>query len=469
MLNKFLRLLAAFLVGILFYQLPIPPEAGQKGWALLSIFIGTMVAIILKPYPVGAITLMSLLVASLTGTLNLIKEGLTGYSSNIIWLVVYVFFIARGFIKTQLGSRIAYFFVSILGRHSIGLAYGVLATELFTAPIIPSNAARAGGIVYPILKSIAEALGSRTDDGTEKKIGRYLVQVGYHGNLITSAMFVTAMAANPMVQSLAAQNGIDISFLSWLWAACVPGITSLLLLPLIIYKLDPPELSHLSGATDLAKQRLKAMGPMSRQETFMAFTFGLMLFLWIAGEKFFGVDATTTALLGLTLLILSGILQWEDILKEKEAWHTLIWFAVLIGMAGFLQKFGVVTWFSNLISSFVVGFPWYKAFFILVLVYFYSHYFFASNTAHVSAMYAAFLSVSLLAGTPPLLAALVLGFCGSLFSSMTHYGSSSAVVLFGSGYVPVSTWWFVGFIISVINLFIWLGIGGFWWKAIGLW
>ena len=106
---------------------------------------------------------------------------------------------------------------------------------------------------------------------------------------------------------------------------------------------------------------------------------------------------------------------------------------------------------------------------MLTLIYFYSHYFFASNTAHVSAMYAAFLGVAVTVGTPPLLAALLLGFFSNLFSSMTHYSTGPAPVLFGAGYVKVADWWRLGALISVVNIIIWLGLGGVWWKIMGLW
>ena len=105
----------------------------------------------------------------------------------------------------------------------------------------------------------------------------------------------------------------------------------------------------------------------------------------------------------------------------------------------------------------------------LSLTYFYTHYFFASITAHTSAMYAPFLAVALGLGAPPLLAALVLGFFSSLFGGLTHYGTAPAPIFFGSGYVSLGTWWRVGAIVSLVEIAIWLGIGGAWWRVLGLW
>jgi len=462
------RLLVPVALGATLYLLPSPAGLDPKGWHLFSIFVATIVGIILKPLPMGTIAIISLLISVLTGTLDLGEQGLVGYSSPVIWLIIYVFFIARGFINSQLGTRIAYLFVRILGKYSIGLGYGIVLTELMIAPLIPSNSARAGGIIYPILKSMVESLGSRAGDGTERRLGSYLVQVSFHGNLITSAMFLTAMAANPMAQKIAAKFGADITWMTWFQGAIVPGLVSVLLLPLIMFFVYPPELKVLPNAVGLAKEKLREMGPMKSQEWIMIGVFGLMLVLWIQG-KTIGIDSTTTALLGLALLLLTKVLTFEDMLKEKEAWNTLVWFAILVNMAEFLQEFGFVQWFSDGVGAHVSGMPWGLAFATLVAVYFYSHYFFASNTAHVGAMYAAFLSVAVSIGTPPLVAALFLGYCSSLFSHMTHYGSSSSAILFGTGYVPIATWWRLGFMMSVVSLIIWGGVGGLWWKILGWW
>lgn len=468
-MNNFTKSLLTFLIGFSLFIVTPPDGLSVKAWHMFSIFFATIVGIILKPFPMPVVSLIGLLTCILTKTLDAKVEAFSGFSSPVIWLVVYVFFISRGFIKTKLGTRIAYYFVKLLGSHSIGLGYGMVLTELFTAPVIPSNAARAGGIVYPIMNSISSSLGS--DNSTvesSRKIGSYLTQVCAHANLITSAMFLTAMAANPMAQSLASSYGINITWIGWFKAAIVPGIISLSLLPLFLYLIYPPKIKAITSAKKMANEKLNEMGKMSVHEWIMSFIFILMLGLWIFGDEI-GVSSATTGLIGLTLLILSGILSWKDILDEKQAWDTLIWFAILVSMATFLQSFGFVEWISGLIGGFFIGISWKVSLLGLVLIYFYSHYFFASNTAHVGAMYSAFLGVAIFCGVPGLLAALVFSFCSSLFSSMTHYGSSSSVVLFASGYVSVANWWRIGFLVSVFNLIIWGITGGFWWKAIGLW
>lgn len=461
------KLFLAILFGAVLYILPVPSGLEPKAWHLFSIFVATIFGMILKPFPMGFIAIFGLSFACLTNVLSF-DQGMSGFANPVIWLVVLVFFIARGFIKTNLGTRLAYIFVRMLGKRSLGLGYGIAFTEFFIAPVMPSNAARTGGVMLPIIKSISEALGSTPNAQTERKLGAFLCQVSYHANLITSAMFLTAMAANPMAQDLALSQNVEITWLNWFFAAIVPGIISLIVVPFVLYLIYPPELKVLPEAKELAQKKLKEMGAMSHQEWMMVCVFAVLLLLWMFGDSI-NVKAGTAALVGLCLMLGFKIIDWKDVLAETEAWHTFTWLAILVTMSTFLKTYGFIGWFSGCIENFVSDWSWHAAFLTLALAYFYSHYFFASNTAHVSSMYAAFLAVSISVGTPPLLAALVLAFFSSLFSSMTHYGTSSGAVIFGANYVTLPDWWYNGIIISVINVFIWLGIGGLWWKIIGIW
>lgn len=447
--------------------MPTPQGLDPQAWKLFGLFVPTILGLILKPLPMAPICLLSFTVGAFSGVFTL-KEGLHGFHSPVVWLIVIVFFIARGFIKTRLGERVAYLFVRRMGSSALGLGYGMALAELFIAPFVPSNTARAGGIMFPILKSINHVLGSKPEDGTERKIGSFLVQVVFQCNIITGAMFLTAMAANPLCQAIAAKYGVEISWMLWFKAALVPGIVSLILIPLGLYIFYPPTVKKLPQAVDLANQKLKEMGPVSKNEWTMISIFALMIVLWM-GEQHWGIPTTQTAFLGLSLLLLSKILTWKDVQDEHEAWNILVWISIVIMMSDLLNTYGFMQWFSEGAGAYVAGYSWYTAFFVLSLVYFYSHYFFASNTAHVSAMYAAFLGILIAAGAPPLLSALVLGFFSNLFSCMTHYGTSPAVILFGTGYVPFSVWWGAGFVISLAYIAIWLCVGGLWWKALGLW
>ncbi len=463
--KKIILFIFSALIG--FFVSLIPPPAGvdPNGMRLLGIFVFTISGIITKPLPMGAIAFIGMTLTTVTRTLTF-AEAFSGFNNGVVWLIVAAFFIARGFIKTGLGERVAYVVMKFMGKSSLGLGYGVVLTDLILAPAIPSVTARAGGVIFPVVNSLARAFGSEPH-AHPRKIGSFLIQVAFQGTLITSAMFLTSMAGNPLIADLAREVGVNITWGKWALAACVPGLISLLVVPYFVFKVYPPEAKKTPHVSGFASGKLKELGRMQRGEWVMILSFILLITLWVLGP-YISMTAVVAALIGLTILLLTHVLEWDDILKEKAAWNTLIWFAVLIMMATFLNKLGLTGWFSEWVVSNVRGLNWVLAFGILALVYFYSHYFFASSVAHIGSMYPPFLLLSVAIGTPAILAALVLGFFSSLFGGLTHYGCGPAPIYFGAGYVKLSTWWKLGFYISVVNILIWVFLGGFWWKIIGL-
>jgi divalent anion:Na+ symporter, DASS family len=322
-------------------------------------------------------------------------------------------------------------------------------------------------VLMPLLRSVSLAYDSDPANGTQRRVGAFMMLNAFQINIITSAMFMTAMAANPLAAKLAGDAGVEVTWGGWFLAALVPAIVSLIVIPLFVYKVYPPEVKETPQAAQMASDQLVEMGAMKPGEWLTLAVIALLLCLWIFSKNL-GVDATTAALVGLGLLLLTGVLTWQDILQETSAWDTIVWFAALVMMATQLNKLGFIPWFGESVGAQVQGMEWTVAFLILGLVYFYSHYLFASQTAHISAMYAPFLAVALAVGTPPVLAALALAYFSNLFSSLTHYANGPAPVVFGTGYVSMGAWWGVGGAVSVLNIIIWVGIGSIWWDVIGL-
>ncbi len=116
-----------------------------------------------------------------------------------------------------------------------------------------------------------------------------------------------------------------------------------------------------------------------------------------------------------------------------------------------------------------MGMIWTFALAILVLIYFYSHYFFASITAHVLAMFVPFLVVTIAVGAPVGLTVLLLAYFSNLNAGLTHYGTTPAPIYFGTGYVKQKTWWTIGLLTSLVNILIWSIVGLIWWKILGWW
>lgn len=467
-MNKnLLRGLITILVGLAIWFCPIPAGLKPEAWHLFAIFVATILGFILQPLPIGSLAFISVTLTALVGILKPV-DALAGFSNSVIWLIVAAFILSIGFVKTGLGLRMAYMLIRALGDSTLKLGYTIALSDLILSPATPSNTARAGGVIFPIVRSLSSAFGSEPGE-SPRKVGSYLMQVAYQGNTITSAMFMTAMAGNPLIALLATKTlNINLTWGQWALASIVPGLISIAVIPYLLYKIYPPEIKKTPEAKEIASKELAKMGPLSFGEKVLTFVFIGALALW-ATSQYNKIDATVVAMLAVCVLLATKVIEWKDVLAEKGAWDTLVWMGALVALADNLSKLGFIPWFAKTVSASIAGIPWIYAFLILIVVYLYAHYGFASLTAHITAMYAAFASVAVAAGAPAYLVALSLAFMSNLCMSLTHYAAGPAPIYYGAGYVEQGTWWKLGFSTSVANLFIWIGLGSIWWKVIGLW
>ena len=376
---------ALVLTLLIWFVIPVPQGVSPDAWHLLALFVGIIAGIIGKAMPIGAMAILGITLVALTGVTNekaadATKDALSSLNNSLIWMIGIAIIISRGLLKTGLGMRIGYLLISLFGKRTLGVGYSLALADLVIGPVTPSNTARGGAIVHPIMKSIALSFDSDPKKSTEGKIGKYLSLVNFHSNVITCLIFITATAPNPLVVELVAKatnSQIQLSWGTWFLAMVVPGLLAMLLMPLVLYFLYPPEIKQTPNATALAKEHLAAMGPMKREEKIMLGIFLVLLLLW-AGipEMLFGVkvDATATTFLGLSLCLLTGVLTWEDALKEKSAWDTIVWFAALVMMANFLNKLGLISWLSDSMQSGIahMGLGWEAGCALLMLAYLYA-------------------------------------------------------------------------------------------------
>lgn len=453
--------------GIAIVLIPVPSGITTASWRLLAIFVATIVGSIVRPLPGGAVVLVGVTALMITRTLAP-ADALKGYADPIVWLVLAAFFMSRGMIKTGLGRRIALLFVRVIGRHSLGLGYSLITTDMVLASVIPSNGARSGGIIFPVAKSIAETYDS-TPGPTARRLGAFLTTLLYQCDVIVGAMFLTGQASNVIIAKFAQETtGFQLTYARWILGGIVPGLISLAIVPLLIYKLFPPEIKHTPAAAEFASQELRAMGRSSRHEKLMLVVFALVAALWMT-TAFHGVNYAVVALVGICVLLAAGVLDWEDLISERTAWDVFIWYGGLVHMAEALGETGITKRFADSVGGFTAGWPWALALAALVLIYFYAHYGFASITAHVTAMYIPFLIVIIAAGAPAGLAVLSLAYLSNLSASLTHYGTTPGPIWFGAGYVKQRTWWYIGFVVSVTTISIWTIFGFTWWKILGWW
>lgn len=453
--------------GVAVWLAPLPAGVEPKAWHLFSIFLATVVGLVAQPVPVGCVVLLGVIALALSGTMT-IQQALAGYADPIIWLVLTAFCMARAMIKTGLGRRIAFVFIRSIGHRTIGLGYALVATDFLLGSFIPSNGARAGGIVFPIASSLARAYDSEPGPSA-RRLGAFLMTLIYQCDVVICATFLTGQASNVLIARFSQQaTGFEITYASWLLGAIVPSLVCLALVPLLLYRIYPPDVRRTPEATEIAQAELARMGPVTRAEKLTLAVFLMVAALWMS-SAFHGMHYTLVALVGLAALLLSGVLAWDDFLSERSGFDVFIWYGGIVLMADALGKTPITRHFAEASAAFTVGWPWWQALALLVLIYFYAHYAFASITAHSTAMYLPFAAVVLGAGAPPAVAALVLAYSSNLCAALTHYGTTPAPILFGAGYTSQRTWWRLGLVISVPTLLVFSLVGPLWWKVLGWW
>jgi DASS family divalent anion:Na+ symporter len=438
-----------------------------RAWGLLCLFAAAICGLITRPVAAGALMIATIAAGALLRLFS-IQDGLSGYANVTVWLILAAFLFARGLVVTRLGERIAYGIVRRVGGSPLGLGYSIVLADLVMAPMTASNTARAGGILFPVTLNVARVFGSEPGP-TATRIGSFLLLALYHGDLVVSAMFLTACAPNPLVADFVRQGSpVRMTWTMWALAASVPGIVALAAIPYLVYRLARPADVDTAAARALASERLSEMGPLSGRERGMLIVFCLVLALWIAGD-WLAISPTTAALAGVALLLFTSVLDWRDIVEEKSGWDAFIWFGGLMMLAGQLEKAGFPKAFAQTLGAAVHGWPWWWALALMLVVYLYAHYAFASLVAHVTAMFPAFFATAIALGAPPLVAAAAFGVMSNVNAALTHYGTGPAPIVFGAGYVSQPAWWRIGFMVSLAHLAIWLPIGFLWWKVLGLW
>jgi citrate:succinate antiporter/L-tartrate/succinate antiporter len=451
--------------------LPTPEGISLNTWTYFSIFVGVIVGLILEPIPAALIGFIGITLAVLfrvgpagSGAKNasadaMINWALTGFANKTVWLIFAAFMIGIGYQNSGLGKRIALLLVKKLGKSTLGLGYAIAITDGILAPFIPSNAARSGGTLYPIITSIPPMFGSYPDKDS-RKIGAYLAWCALATTCVSSSIFLTGQAPNPLALEVAAKSGVTVvDWGGWLIAFLPVSIILFIATPLLAYFVYPPEIKGSTQVVDWAKQEAEKIGKISLKEIFMITISVCALVLWI-GSGFFGVNATTTAIMVIIAMLACKIISWNDFLGNKPAWNVLVWFGTLVTMAAGLKNVGFLDWVTSITGGYLTGFSPMAAMIGLVLLFYFIHYFFASGTAHVTALLAVFITM---AGTIPgmdlKLATLLMVLPMGIMGVLTPYGTGHSPVWFASGYVKTADFWRLGCIFGVFYIAVYLLVG----------
>ena len=473
------RALLPVVVTVALALMPPPSGLPQHAWYFFAIFAGVIVGLMVEPLPGGAVGLIGVaLVATLApyvlfSPAELAKPGfkavnasltwaLSGFSNATVWLIFGAFMFALGYEKTGLGRRIALLLVKAMGRRTLTLGYAVTIADTLLAPFTPSNTARSGGTIYPVIRNLPALYDSKPNDPSARRIGSYIMWVAIAATCVTSSMFLTALAPNLLALELVKKTAkIDITWTQWFLSFAPVGIALLVAIPLVAYWIYPPEVKEGDEVPKWAAQELERQGSLSGREITLAVLVLIALALWIFGGD--AVNATTVAIGVIALMVLGKVVSWDDVLANKNAWNTLVWFATLVALADGLGKVGFVKWFAGTVGAQMAGQSPLVAVVALVAVFYFTHYLFASLTAHTTAMLPVMLAVGMgIPGVDVRTFALLMSMTLGMMGILTPYATGPSPVYYGSGYLPSKDFWRLGGIFGVVYFAVFLVVAMFW-------
>jgi len=451
---RWIKRIITLVFGIIIWYLPIPWDLTPDSWQLFTIFITAIIGVLLEALSIFTASVIALVAVVLLRVLPP-EKAFSGFSESFILLILAAFLVAKGVIKSGLGRRIAFLLIRRFGKSTLNLGYCLVVTDTILGPSIPSNTARSG-IMYPITHALSLDTGSLPTPEGRRRTGTYLMMTYIAGQTISSALWLTGMAANPIGAGIAAQFGVNMNFGKWVFVASVPCIIALIAIPFVLYKLFPPENKYTPEAPEIARMGLLEMGPMSMQEWIMGSTFFGMIILW-AFSPVLNINLAIVAFLGLSILILANVYTIEDIRQGGgDALETYIWFAILYMISTALNDMGFMKILGAQLATYISDYNWVTVYILLTVLYILIHYLFVSQTAHLLALYAVFLQVAVNAGVPVALMAFMLSFSTNLFAAITPQASSSNVLFVGSGFLPSKDIYKQGIVITTLNMIIFL-------------
>ena len=436
------------IVGVVIALLPAPPGLAQYAWYYFAIFAAVITGCVVEPIPSAAVGLCGVALAATLGghvlfdpaqvakpgfnlTGSAVNWALSGFANSTVWLIVAAYIFSLGYEKTGLGKRIALKLVAWLGGRTLSLGYAVAFADMVLAPFTPSNTARSGGSVFPVIKNLPAIYDSRPFDPSSRRIGGYLMWTALATTCVTSSMFLTGVAPNLLALELIRNTlHIQVTWMGWFYGFLPVGVILLLGTPLLTYWLYPPELKTSPEVPAWARRELTTLGPMTGREYTLTALVLCALAMWVFGGAW--VDATTAALLVVAGLVVTGTVTWDDLLANKAAWNTLIWFGTLVTMASGLAQVGMVKWLATALGGPLSHLAVAPALVALVVAFFLLHYLFASLTAHTTALLPTMLLVAAaIPGMNMMAAALGMSMTIGLMGIITPYATGPGPIYAG--------------------------------------
>ncbi|MDF2569400.1 MAG: anion transporter [Sporomusa sp.] len=458
--------LLLFVAGV-FFLVPVPSGLSSTAWHLFGVFAALILGLILQPYPEPTLLILTMTLASMF--VLPLQDILVGYTDSMLWLTLVAMMIGIGLKNSGLTRRLGLLLINRFGKTTLRIGYILCFIDLLLATSTPASPARTGGLVYPLAEGVIEA-GSAGNIASRRQTGAYFTLLAYMASMLTGSLFMTGMGPNLINVKLAQDVlGISVSWPLWTMAA-LPGLIGFLLTPYLVCKFCPPDTASMAEVRAGAGRELASMGSINKNELTAAGIFLTILILWSTGT-ITRIDNTLVAFIGISLMLILGVLDWNDLAETKEMWSFLIWFGAILGFSAALTKFGFFSWFAGIIKLLLptAGLEPYTILLLVAALAILPHYFFVSYTGYVVAFSPLIFSFVASTDVPRYPAFFLLAYLMVISCTLTHYGNALGPLLMEKGYNDKKTWWGVGTLITVLHAGLYLTVGVVYWKLIGLW
>ncbi|MCL2782366.1 MAG: anion permease [Propionibacteriaceae bacterium] len=474
---------------VLAFVVPHPEGLSTRAWYYFAIFVGVIIGVAIEVLPMGAFGLIGVCVIAVLGLYGKLEDAtdpttyaqatgsgtltwaLSGFSNSVVWIVFAAMIFAVALKNSGIGKRIALILIRLMGKTALGLGYAFCTADLVLGPFMPSNTARSFGTIYPIARATSEALDSHPDSKSAGKVGSFLMFTSFVCTFISSSTFLTAAAMTILgVEFISKASGLPpLSWMAYLYGYIPQAIIMFILTPLIAYKFFKPTVTKFPEAPVWAHGQLKEMGRLTRKEIITLAVFVMALVGWIFLNQ--TIPTTMTALIAVSLLLMTRVIDWEQVLAEKSAWNIVVVLATLITLATGLGDVGFLNWVSHASADLMVhlGLSVVLIIVVLIVIDYLLHYMYVSITAHVTTLMPLWLAVvAAIPGFPVQLFGIVMIHTKEGYGALTPYGAGHGVGYMLSGYFPEhkqfwkaqSAWAYTYLALMLISIPYWVLIYG---------
>jgi di/tricarboxylate transporter len=248
--------------------------------------------------------------------------------------MVCIFAFGTAIAQSGLLYRLSLYILRIFPKSYVGQLLGLAVSGIIFTPLIPSSTAKVS-LSSSIAQSISEAMGF--ENKSKGSAGLGLCAMIFYGYI--SSFFLTGSYINIMAWSLVSHTKA-VSWLQWFYYSIMPLILfSIGMFASILFLFKPAKTSKKISVEVLSEQ-LKTLGTLKGNELLTAVV-ALGVIIMLMTQSYHNIDSAWIMLIGMSILIISGILDNNSI-KNGIDWPFLLFMGVSLSFVKVLSQFGIV-------------------------------------------------------------------------------------------------------------------------------